>query len=187
MSKYQDGHTYHIFNRGAHQFTIFRRTRHYRKCIELLLKYSAHYDVSLVAYCLMPNHYHLIATQQKSGSISRFLQTTFNSFVQYYNVSESHSGTLFQGAAKSTWIDTDDYLLRSLRYVHMNPVSAKLVKKASEWEFSDCRVWVGYSDVAFPGRTIRDQFFKDGKGYLEFLEAGEPDTSSSDLGLILDP
>jgi len=187
MSKYLDGHTYHVYNRGAHQLTIFRRPRHYRKCVGLLLKYSIHYHVSLLAHCLMPNHYHLIVRQETEGSISRFLQTTFNSFVQYYNVSESHSGTLFQGPAKSTMVDTDEYLLQAIRYVHTNPVSAKLVKRASDWEFSDCSVWVSDSDVLFPGKTIRDGWFNDGKGYREFLEAYDPGTFSGDLGSILDP
>lgn len=187
MSKYLDGHTYHVYNRGAHQLTIFRRPRHYRKCIGLLLKYSSHYHVSLLAYCLMPNHYHLIARQETEGSISRFLQTTFNAFVQYYNVSESHSGTLFQGPAKSTVVDTDEYLLQAIRYVHTNPVSAKLVKRASDWEFSDCSVWVGDSEALFPGKSIRDGWFKDGKGYREFLEAYDPGTFSGDIGSIFDP
>jgi putative transposase len=192
MSKYQDGHIYHVYNRGAHQLTIFRKPRHFRKCVALLLKYSAHYEVSLLAYCLMPNHYHLIVRQEDDGSIPRFLQTTFNSFVQYYNLLESHSGILFQGPAKSTLVDTDEYLLQAIRYVHTNPVSAKLVKKASDWEFSDCSLWVGDSEVLFPGKSIRDEWFKDGKGYREFLEAYEPGTfepgtSSRYLGSILDP
>lgn len=106
MSKYVDGNIYHVFNRGAHQLTIFRRPIHFRKCIQLLLKYSIKYRVSLLSYCLMPNHYHLVLKQEGGGSISRFLQTTFNSYVQYYNLLETHSGTLFQGAAKSRFVDT---------------------------------------------------------------------------------
>lgn len=187
MSKYQDGHIYHVFNRGAHQLTIFRKPRHFRKCVGLLLKYSAHYNVSLLAYCLMPNHYHLIVKHEDDGSISRFLQTSFNSFVQYYNILESHSGTLFQGAAKSTLVDTDDYLLQVIRYVHTNPVSAKLVKTAADWEFSGCSVWLRDSDEVFRGKGIRDEWFGDGKGYEEFLEAYEPGTFSRELGDIFDP
>jgi hypothetical protein len=135
----------------------------------------------------MPNHYHLIARQETGGSISRFLQTTFNSFVQYYNLLKSHSGTLFQGPAKSTLIDTDEYMLHAIRYVHTNPVLAKLVKEASDWEFSDCSVWVRDSDALFPGKSVRDECFGGGKGYREFLEAYEPGTFSREFGEDLDP
>jgi putative transposase len=134
----------------------------------------------------MPNHYHLIVRQEIEGSISRFLQTTFNSFVQNYNLLESHSGTLFQGPAKSTLVDTDEYPLHAIPYVHTNPVSAKLVKLASDWEFSDCSVWVRDSGEVFPGKSVRDEWFEDGKEYEEFLEAYEPGTFSRELGHIFD-
>jgi len=104
MSKYQDAQFYHVYNRGAHQSTIFKRPYLYRKCIALLHKYAEKYKVAIIAYCLMPNHYHLILRQEANGSISRFLQTTFNAFVQFFNVMEHHSGTLFQGPAKSNSI-----------------------------------------------------------------------------------
>lgn len=81
----------------------------------------------------------------------------------------------------------NEYLLQVIRYVHTNPVSAKLVKRASDWEFSDCSVWVSDSDAEFPGKSFRDEWFRDGKGYRAFLEAYEPGTFSRDIGSILDP
>ena len=152
----------------------------------LLLKYSAQYKASLLAYCLMPNHYHLIVRQEDDGSISRFLQTTFNSFVQYYILLETHSGTLFQGPAKSALIDTDEYLLHAIRYVYSNPVSAKMVKSGSDWEFSDCGVWERDSNESFPGKSVRDEWFGDGRGYQGFLDSYEPGTFSRELGEAFD-
>jgi REP element-mobilizing transposase RayT len=66
----------------------------------------------------MPNHYHLLVRQEEGGSISRYLQTTFNAYVQYFNVLEGHSGTLFQGPAKSRAIETDTDFLQVVRYIH---------------------------------------------------------------------
>ncbi len=172
MSKYQDHHVYHVYNRGAHQSTIFTSPYLYRKCMGLLSKYSAKYQVTLIACCLMPNHYHLILRQEANGSISKFLQTTFNAFVQYFNVMEQHSGTLFQGPAKSNPIDTDEYLLQVIRYVHLNPVNAKMVKKATEWEFSDCSMWASDSEN-FAGKQIRSVWFSNGEEYLRSLEANQ--------------
>lgn len=124
MPKYIDNQFYHVYNRGAHRFPIFRKPLHYRKCIESLQKYASQYQVSLLAYCLMPNHYHLLVRQELGGTVSRFLQTTFNAYVQYFNAMEGHSGTLLQGPARSRSIETDEYLMQVVRYIHCNPVWA---------------------------------------------------------------
>lgn len=138
-------------------------------CVGLLRNYAQKYHVTLIAYCLMPNHYHLVVRQEANGSISRFLQTTFNAFVQAFNIMEHHSGTLFQGPAKSNLVSSEDHLLQLVRYVHLNPSGAKIAKKAWEWEFSDCSEWVGDADD-FAGRSIRETWFKSGGEYQEFLE-----------------
>ncbi len=174
MSRYLDEHIYHVYNRGAHQYPVFRKPIHYRKCIILLQKYATQYHVALLAYCLMPNHYHLSVRQELKGSVSRFLQTTFNAYVQYYNLLESHSGTLFQGAAKSMCVNTEEYLLQVVRYIHSNPVWASLVRTPLEWPYSDFADWIDDSDRSFPGRSIRDTWFKDGKSYREFVESYRP-------------
>jgi putative transposase len=169
MPNYADEHTYHIYNRGAHRSSMFRKSLHYQKCVELLQKYSVRYRVTLIAYCLMPNHYHLMVRQEKSGSISRFLQTTFNAYVQYFNTMEKHSGTLLQGAAKSKRITSDAHLLRCLAYIHTNPVRASLVRNATEWQYSNYSPWVDDLDASFASRQLRASLIGDGKSYEEFV------------------
>jgi len=174
MSKYLDGHTYHVYNRGAHRSSIFRNHGHYHRCSALLQKYADQYHVTMLTYCLMPNHYHLLVQQEQGGTVSRFLQTTFNAYVQYFNVLEGHSGTLFQGAAKSRHIQTDEYLLQVVRYIHCNPVWASLAKTPLGWPFSDYSRWIADGEDSFPGKSLRDAWFKDGKAYREFVEAYRP-------------
>jgi putative transposase len=171
MPNYADGHTYHVYNRGAHRSAIFRKKEHYRKCLALLEKYSARYNVAVVAYCLMPNHYHMLMRQEIGGSISRFLQTTFNAYVQYFNALERHSGTLFQGPAKSKHINSDAHLMRCLAYVHTNPVRASLVRNVRNWEYSDYASWAGDSDEGFVSKGLRDSLVGDGRSYQEFVRA----------------
>jgi len=142
---------------------------HYQKCIELIGKYSIRYHVTLVAYCLMPNHYHMLARQEMGGSISRFLQTTFNSYVQYFNTLERHSGTLFQGPAKSKLIVSDAHLMRSLAYIHTNPVRASLVRSVRDWEYSDYASWAGDSDASFASKRLRASLIGNGVDYQEFV------------------
>ena len=169
MPNYADEHTYHIYNRGAHRSAIFRKGAHNKKCIALLGKYSAQYHVTVVAYCLMPNHYHMLALQELGGSISRFLQTTFSACVQYFNTLERHSRTLFQGPAKSRPIVSDAHLTRCLAYVHTNPVRASLVRNVRDWEYSDYESWIGGSDAGFASKSLRDSLTESGTAYEEFV------------------
>ncbi len=140
--KYEDEKYYHIYNRGAHKAPLFLVSEHYGYCMRLIGNYSSRYRVSIEALCLMPNHYHMLVQQLEGGSISRFIQTTFNAYVQGFNVQTEHSGALFQGKAKALEVDSDEYAVRLCRYIHLNPVVAGLVSAPEEWKWSDYREWI---------------------------------------------
>jgi REP element-mobilizing transposase RayT len=149
--KYNDHSYYHVYNRGAHKEKIFFSEKDYQLCLTLLWKYSNKYFVSLIAYCLMPNHYHVVLKQNDCGSISRCIQSTFNAFSQTINLQQNHNGTLFQGKAKSKFIDADNYVLQVVRYIHLNPVACGLVHKPEEWNYSDYREWAGLPSEGHSG------------------------------------
>ena len=193
--KYQDHFFYHIYNRGAHKEKIFFSEEHYLRCLNLLHKYADKYAVSIIAYCLMPNHYHLILQQKENGSISRCLQTTFNAYSQTVNLMVGHSGTLFQGKAKSKLIDSDEYVLQVIRYVHLNPVSAGLVQKPEDWHFSDYREWIKETGdfpkdtanrmVPSEGDKLRAAYFASAKEYKQFVEDYEAERKNTTLEKFL--
>ena len=168
--KYIDKQYYHIFNRGAHKGKIFFSDENYYYCLRLVKKYTEIYKLEILAYCLMPNHYHFILQQKQSGSISRFLQTTFNAYSQAINKAIKHSGTLFQGRAKGILTDTDEHLIHLVRYIHLNPVVARLVSKPEEWEFSDYNEWIGESNFKYSGEKLRQNYFKEAKEYKLFVD-----------------
>jgi len=180
MPKYADEHIYHVYNRGAHRSAIFRKSAHYHRCMELIRKNSERYHVSVLAYCLMPNHYHMLVRQDLKGSISRFLQTTFNAYVQYFNMMEKHSGTLFQGPAKSKHIDSNAQLMRCLAYIHTNPVRASLVRNVRDWEYSDYAVWAGDPEANLASKHLRDFLIGSGKTYEAFVRAYLADAGDSE-------
>lgn len=140
--KYQDHLYYHIYNRGTRKEKIFFSELNYKYFLQLVAKNSSAHLVSLEAYCLMPNHYHLVLKQKENGSISKFIQSVMTSYVQGINKKYNYSGTLFQGKAKSKLIDSDEYVLQVVRYIHLNPVMTGLVQKPQEWYFSDYREWI---------------------------------------------
>lgn len=161
---------YHAYNRGAHQQRIFFQSENYIHLRNLFVKYSLQYGVTVVAYCLMPNHYHLIVKQNESGSIGMFLKTTFNAYTQAVNKRFGKSGTLFQGQVRVKEIDSDSYCLQAIRYIHLNPCAGRLVQRPEDWEFSDYREWSGMRKGQLKDLGLRDAYFKTPLEYVAFVK-----------------
>lgn len=169
MPKYLDQETYHVYNRGAHRFPIFLCDENYYYCLRLLFKYATRYMVAVLGYCLMPNHFHLLLWQKTGGSISRFIQATFNAYSQAINKRTGHSGTLFQGKAKGLRVDSDHYALEVIRYIHLNPVAAGFVSDPADWEFSDYIQWISGMSDGLTDLSLRKEYFDSGKDYARFV------------------
>jgi len=183
--KYLNDQYYHVYNRGVNREGIFYDHENYRYCLELMRKYASKFGVSMMAYCLMPNHYHFLVRQNEGGSISKFLQSTFNAYTQALNQQRHRSGTLFEGRAKGVLVDSDRYLFQVIRYIHLNPVLAKLVVCPEEWYASDFRVWI---DEEVPGLTdlsLRDEQFGRGSEYKEFVEEYQRELLDGEFGRLL--
>jgi REP element-mobilizing transposase RayT len=172
---YLDNNIYHIYNRGAHRLNIYHSEYQYYYFLQLLEKYKAKYLIEILAYCLMPNHYHLILKQNENGSISRFIQTACNAYVQAFNKMEGHSGTIFQGAVKGIAVESDEYLIQLILYIHNNPVAAGLVKRPELWTFSDYREWIDIKPFCFDGKALRDIYFIESKEYFELMKVYKED------------
>ena len=179
--KYQDDEYYHVFNRGTNKGTIFFSEENYRYCLRLMAKYDATYGVAITAYCLMPNHYHLILRQNKGGSTSRFLQTTFNAYTQALNTERHRSGTLFEGRAKSIRVDKDSYLLQLVQYIHLNPVVAGLVALPEQWQHSDYREWID-NDKSVEARGF---YFKHASDYKIFVDEYQHEKEKEEIAEYL--
>jgi hypothetical protein len=124
----------------------------------------------------MPNHYHLLIFQQEGGNISKTLQTTINSYVQAVNKKYDFSGSMFEGKAKSILVETDRYVVHLARYIHLNPVKAKLVVRPDEWMYSDYSWWVETNDLSDGFKpadrfvALRELYFGGGDNYRKFVE-----------------
>ncbi len=168
--KYEDGKYYLVYNRGANRQDIFLTPENYEFCIRLMKKYLQHYRVSIMAFWLMPNHYHFLLRQNESGSISRFVQTVFNSYAQALNKMTGRSGTLFQGRAKGIQIKDDLYAVRLCQYIHHNPVAAGLVKMPADWKYSDYPDWVESLKSGVTDLSLRDAYYKRPEEYKRLTE-----------------
>ena len=163
---------YHYFNRGVNKEKIFFSDENYDYLIQTIYRFLSIYPVQLVAYCLMPNHYHLLVKQADSKSGSKLIQRVFNTYVQAINRRYHRVGTLFQGSAGSRQINDDSYMNEVIRYIHLNPVYAGLVKSPVDWPYSDCQEWLG---VGSTNRNVVAEvgtWFGSFEQYRDFLSEG---------------
>jgi putative transposase len=166
---WQPGLYYHIYNRGAHQLRIFRKPTNFLFTIGKIKEYSQVNQISLIAYSLMPTHYHLLVRQDGNKPAGNLPQFVFNSYSKAYNKMFSHSGTLFEGRFRAKVIQSDRHLLHLCRYIHGNPVKDGLVADPSDWPYSNYLEWIEErSDTMVDRDFIRDQFSSAGE-YKKFL------------------
>ncbi|NUN70032.1 MAG: transposase [Bacteroidetes bacterium] len=167
---YQPGHYYHIFNRGAQKLEIFYEPKNYEYLLSIFQRNMDKYGVTIAAVCLMPNHYHIILSQGEEGSIGRFLRTSFNTYVQGMNKVYRRHGTLFQGQCKVKHIDSDEYLVQVVRYVHRNPVEAGYVDDPKAWQYSNYAEWIGERNGALMDEALLRAYFQTHQQYRRFVE-----------------
>ena len=91
--------------------------------------------INIIAFCLMPNHYHFLVQQITDKPVSSWTKFLFNSYVQIVNHRENRKGTLFEGKVQPKVITDDNYLIHIIQYIHYNPVAAKLVESIEEWKY----------------------------------------------------
>jgi len=141
-SVFAAGNYYHIYNRGTGRGLIFFNDDNYRYCLRLVKRYRAQYEVSILAYCLMPNHYHFLLQQDGDIPLSKFVNVLFNAYVQAVNRQRRRTDTLFEGRFRHAWVDREEYLIHLCRYIHLNPVKAGLVARPERWPYSTI-TWTG--------------------------------------------
>jgi len=140
---FAQGEFYHLYNRGTEKRVIFQSEKDYlhflflmyvcntTKSIELR-NLNENFDrgetiVDIGAYCLMPNHFHILIRERIDNGISKYMLKLMTAYTMYFNKKYSRTGKLYEGTFKSTHVNTDNYLKYLYSYVHLNP--AKLIDK----------------------------------------------------------
>jgi len=166
---YVENGIYHIYNRGCNKDNIFFSDDNCIYLLEKLEEEKDKYEIEVIAYCLMPNHYHLLLQQKSAKPISSYIQKIFNGYVQAINKEQDRSGTLFEGRSKSILIDKEEYLLHLIRYIHINPVVANIVKKSEQWEYSNYLEWIGERKGSLFSKEVFNNLFDSHKQYQNFV------------------
>jgi putative transposase len=125
--------------------------------------------VDIIAYCLMPTHFHLILKELKEDGITMFINNTLNSYTRYFNTLHKRTGPLWESRSKKVLIETDEQLLHVSRYIHLNPVTAYLVNKPEDWGFSSYSEYVSNIEAHNKICNFRDVIANGAKEYREFV------------------
>lgn len=157
------GEIYHVFNRSVAKQPIFITNRDYQRAMETINFYRfsnlplsfSHYErlaqkiktvvlesiqttdrkqISILAYCLMPNHFHFQIEQLIGSGIHNFLRNLQNSYAKYFNTKRDRSGALFQSMFKAVRIESDEQLVHVNRYIHLNPLTSYVIREPKELE-----------------------------------------------------
>lgn len=210
---YQENGVYHVYNRGVEKRDIFLDDRDYKTFLYFLKEYlldpndplrgnrtgkgrtlvrqSFAGRVELLAYCLMPNHFHLLLRQIGENDIAEFMKCLGTIYTMYFNDRYDRKGSLSQGRYKAILVENDDYLLHLSRYIHLNPSCKGLTLAGYDW--SSYQEYLGVRGTKWVKPEFILSIFNDnednemiGKSrYKEFVEELEYDSKEivGDLAL----
>ena len=163
--KFEEGAIFHLYNRCVHDEKLFRVTDDYNLFLEKFNQFGQNTPATMIAYCLMPNHYHFIIRQNSEIPLYKLMNELISSYVKIYNRMYERKGRLFGNKLQSKLIKDDDYLLSLCHYVHTNPVKANIISPAELWQYSDYSDWISIDSSKKYVNEIRDEFFKDKLDY----------------------
>src|SRR2546426_10025243 len=139
----EGGYVYHVINRANARLAIFEDAADFEAFEKVLLQAVERTKTRLLAYCVMPNHWHLVVWPRKDGELSRFVGWLTLTHTQRWHAHRHNAGVghLYQGRFKSFPVQDDVHLRALCRYVERNPLRAGMVNRAQDWRVSRLRRW----------------------------------------------
>ena len=203
IRKFSNDLCYHVYNRGVEGHATFTTDRDYKRFLEVVsyylnggrIPYSQYLKLSLehqknylspkkssesvrihvLAYCLMPNHFHFLLKQAKDGAISAFMSEISNSYTKYFNTKNNRLGYLFQASFKAKEVTDEASFLQVSRYIHLNPVMSSRVcwkGKPENYPYSSYKRWVeGLKDNIVNMDVVKKFIEFNPSMYRKFVES----------------
>lgn len=179
--RWYTGAIYHVVNRGNRKAEIFQDKGDRIFFLKVLKEAQIQYPFRAHALCLMPNHFHL-QIETESDDLGKIMRKLQSRYAKFYNQKYSYSGHVFGGRYRASLIESERYFLEASRYIHFNPVKARMVADPLEYEYSSYRIYMGgekadRNDKAFElisgivdTTRVLEAFGGDRDGYRLFVE-----------------
>ena len=164
------GARYHIIGRGNEKRTIYADHWDYKRFLSRVGHLNESYGIKLHAYCLMPNHYHLLLEITKEN-LSIYMKKLLGWYATYFNKRHDRVGGLFQGRFKSYLIDNDTYFLEVSRYIHLNPCKSNLIDRPEDYEWSSMSSYIAKDHGQVETKKTLS-YFKSIENYYDFVFEG---------------
>lgn len=191
---------YHVFNRGVEKRPTFTDKRELTRALQTLKFYqypnlklslskflrltdqekekfltklnNTDKQVEIIAYCLMPNHFHFLLKQKLENGISNFLANFQNSYTRFFNTKNNRVGPLFQGIFKAVLLEDDNQLIHLSRYIHLNPIASFLIKPEllKDYQWSSYPEYLNLSEENITEKQIVLGLFPSISKYGEFVQ-----------------
>lgn len=161
----------HHMVQGINQIYIFEGARDKEKYLSLLKKYNKQFHIDIIAYCIMDNHAHFLFYSEKIENISRFMQQVNSQYAIYYNKKNTRVGYVYRNRFKSVPIMSRDQMYTCIKYIHMNPVKAKIVKNEGEYKYSSYNNYLNQN--GFLNERILSFIFNSSHNYIDKFKSIE--------------
>jgi len=150
--QYSQTGLYHIVFRGMSRQNIFEEKNDFKKMLDIIMNLKQEMQFEIYAYCLMANHVHLLLKEDKRGDISIIMKRLLTKYAGWFNRKYSRTGALIENRYKSQPVEIDGYLLSVVRYIHQNPLKAKIITQINEYK------WSSYYEYMNESMLIDTQF-----------------------------
>lgn len=157
---------YHVMLRGLDKRDIFLQNGDFEVFLKYIAKAKEKSNISVLAYCLMTNHVHLLL-KEGNEALGNTMKRIAVGYVQYFNFNNGRVGHLYQNRFQSEPINDDNYLLAVLRYIHQNPLKAGIVKEITDYRWSSFNDYVN-DKAGLVDKELVMGYFKDQKSFVDF-------------------
>ena len=180
------GEIHHIYNRGVNYGHIFFTHDNWTFFLRRLRKYFVPDKAIIIAYCLMPNHFHLLVKVLIDDFGRQVMQPIGVSYTKAVNKQEARVGPLFQGPFQNRLVKSDGDLIHLSRYIHLNPVTAGFVDRPEHWDYSSYQDYISLRKGTLPKPESILNLFPSTEAYVDFVN--EPQLPDSNIAseLLLD-
>ena len=178
-----EGFPHHVIQRGNNRQKVFFAHTTREKYLDLLKEYSQRWSASILAYCLMTNHVHILARPNQPESLAKMMQGVTLGYTRYRNKRYKKTGRLWESRYYSSIIDEEDYLWAVARYIEQNPVRAGIVKKAEDYPYSSASAHIN----GVKNDILNEPLFNDEEksDYIEFIRGAIPEKEITSIRLTV--